>query len=77
MASITSYTTVYLMETLQLIDKLAEDLTLTTKDIEDFPTEQLEHVTRMNSDIAKYNEGIFHLKCSIKRELLKEAEADG
>ena len=77
MSRINAYSSINLLDTIELIDNLAADLTRTTKEVEDYEPDQADYVYRMNSDIAHYNEGIYALKCMIRRELLKEEEGNG
>ena len=74
MKHISSYSTVNLAETIELIDHLAIDLTRTPKDVEDFTPDQVTYVDRMNSDVAQFNNGVLHLKCALIRELLKDED---
>ena len=75
MARISTYSTVNLLETIEMIEDMATDLMRTAKDTEDCPPHQVTYVAQMNNDIAHYNNGIVCLKCAILREL-KNGEDD-
>lgn len=74
MKKIGSYDTVNLGELCAQIDWLSADTMLTPRDIEDYPPEQMGYVDRINSDIAQFNDGVFHLKCAIMRYLMKDED---
>ena len=71
MPRISTYSTVNLLETIEMIEDMATDLMRTAKDTEDYPPHQVTYVAQMNNDIAHYNNGIVCLKCAILRELKK------